>query len=249
MNQVKVRFYKELNYFLPKENKNRNFNYDFKGNPSIKHLVEALGVPHTEVGQIFVNNIEVDFNYLVCDQDSIQVKPGCALWLNQIEKSGEQRSFDKLKFLLDNHLGKLAVYLRLLGFDTNYQNYYQDDELARIAQQEYRLLLTRDRGLLKRSIIEFGYCVRELDPKLQIVEVLRRYSLYEFIQPFKRCLRCNGLLESIKKEEVLDRLQPLTRIYFDEFHKCPDCNQIYWKGSHYKKMVKFLNEILKTKDY
>jgi uncharacterized protein with PIN domain len=249
MNQVKVRFYKELNYFLPKENKNRNFNYDFKGNPSIKHLVEALGVPHTEVGQIFVNNIEVDFNYLVCDQDSIQVKPGCALRLNQIEKSGEQRSFDKLKFLLDNHLGKLAVYLRLLGFDTNYQNYYQDDELARIAQQEYRLLLTRDRGLLKRSIIEFGYCVRELDPKLQIVEVLRRYSLYEFIQPFKRCLRCNGLLESIKKEEVLDRLQPLTRIYFDEFHKCPDCNQIYWKGSHYEKMVKFLNEILKTKDY
>jgi uncharacterized protein with PIN domain len=148
------------------------------------------------------------------------------------------------RFVLDTHLGKLAHYLRLLGFDTLYDNGYEDDELAQISSREKRILLTRDRGLLKRSIVTHGYCVRGTNPRRQLTEVLRRFDLFEVVQPFRRCIRCNGLLEPVSKEAILHRLPPKTPEYYDEFRRCQACDQIYWKGSHFQRMQQFVERVL-----
>jgi uncharacterized protein with PIN domain len=146
--------------------------------------------------------------------------------------------------LLDNHLGRLAAYLRMLGFDCLYHNDYSDEELAEILQHEERILLTRDRRLLMRNVVSHGYCPRSLDSLEQLTEVIQRFELAKRIQPFHRCLRCNHPLEPVSKEAVLDRLEPLTRLYFDEFQICPDCKQIYWKGSHYERMERLIEQII-----
>ena len=146
--------------------------------------------------------------------------------------------------MLDTHLGQLASYLRLLGFDTLYRNDYDDPELAWISHEDGRLLLTKDRGLLKRKIVSRGYCVRETDPELQMLEVVERFELRGQFAPFKHCLRCNGLIERVAKSAVIDRLPADTRRYYDEFRTCSDCGQVYWKGSHYERMRAFLARTL-----
>jgi uncharacterized protein with PIN domain len=131
----------------------------------------------------------------------------------------------------------------MLGFDTFYHNDYDDATLARISNREGRILLTRDRGLLKRRLVSRGRYVWETDPEAQLVEVIRRFDLLGRIQPFRRCVHCNGVLEPIPKEEILDRLQPKTRLYYDEFRICPDCDHLYWKGSHYQHMERFIRSL------
>jgi uncharacterized protein with PIN domain len=135
----------------------------------------------------------------------------------------------------------------MLGFDCLYQNDYQDEELARLAVEENRTLLTRDRRLLMRKTITLGYCVRDLDPQQQVRAVMRRFNLYTLIQPFRRCINCNGLLLPVSKEAVLDRLEPLTKQYIDEFRICPDCGQVYWKGSHFERMQRLIQELLEER--
>lgn len=147
------------------------------------------------------------------------------------------------RFLLDCHLGRLNAHLRMLGFDCSYQNDYDDAMMTGIAQREARILLTRDRRLLMRKVIQHGYCLRSLEPLEQLTEVVQRFDLTDKIQPFHRCLRCNHPLEPVDKEAVIDRLEPLTKLYFDEFHICPACRQIYWKGSHYERMLKLVERI------
>jgi uncharacterized protein len=234
MFQAFFNFSEELNIFLPSDKRNKTFPYYFDGTPSVKHLIEALGVAHTEIGAISVNSRPVDLSYLVHEQDHIQVTSATALTDNYNHPDLEPH------FILDNHLGKLAVYLRMLGFDSLYRNNYQDQELAQVSSQEKRILLTRDRRLLMRSIVLQGYCLRSLNPIDQMVEVCQRYNLTEKIKPFQRCLCCNSPLDPISKGEILPRLQPLTRKYYDEFHICPVCDKIYWKGSHYEHMQQLI---------
>jgi uncharacterized protein with PIN domain len=228
MNSANFCFRDELNDFLIPARKGAAFDYLFSENPSVKHLIEALGVPHTEVAGIRVNGGLVNFSYRVQQDDRIEILPAS-------QPDGEQPAPEP-RFVLDNHLGQLATYLRMLGFDTLYRNDYQDDELAQVTAQEGRILLTRDRRLLMRKVVVHGYCIRDLEPRLQVLEVLRRFDLYEKITPFQRCLRCNHPLQPVSKESVLDRLEPLTKCYYEEFHLCPACNQVYWKGSHYERM-------------
>lgn len=219
------------------------FEYLFLGTPSIKHLVEALHVPHTEVGEILVDGQPANQSHLVADSQCIVVFPLSnhtpdKTIVSPLSEDGRPR------FVLDNHLGKLAVYLRMLGFDALYRNNYQDNELARISVEENRILLTRDRGLLMRRVIINGYFIRKMDPKKQIVEVIDRFELADKILPFRRCLVCNTLLQYVEKEAILERLEPLTRQYYNEFHKCTTCDQIYWKGSHYSRMMSFMKGFL-----
>lgn len=243
MSQVIFRFFAELGDFLPSLRGQKILRHSFTGRASVKHLIEALGVPHTEVALIQANGRPVDFTYLVQDNDWVDVYPISSVHevdpgviLNGLE--GEPR------FLLDNHLGRLAVYLRMLGFDVLYRNDYQDEELAQVACAEGRTLLTRDRRLLMRSAVTSGYWVRSKIPRDQLREVVDRFNLAHAADPFRRCLRCNGALQPVEKAAVLDRLEPLTRLYFDEFHICLDCEQIYWKGSHYERMQKLIQETL-----
>lgn len=221
----------EMNCFLPRDKRNVTITLSFKGDQSLKHLVESLGVPHTEVGLILVNGQARDLNEITHNGDRIEVRPaapGCLI---------------EPRFLLDNHLGRLAAYLRMLGFDCLYNNDYQDDRIADILAEDIRILLSRDRRLLMRKVVQYGYCLRSLEPQEQLTEVVRRFDLADKIRPFHRCLRCNAPLEPVSKEAVLDRLEPLTKRYFDEFRLCPACDQVYWKGSHYERMQELIQRI------
>jgi len=229
-----ILFFDDLNDFLTDSMKNNQVVYLYRDTPSIKHVIEALGVPHTEIGRIVINGLDVGFDYAVKNEDNIRVFPISFEILDSIPDP---------KYVLDNHLGKLAVYLRILGFDTLYDAKYNDDELAEISLNSNRILLTRDRRLLMRSVIKWGYCVRSLEPKQQLVEVVRRYQLGTKIHPFRRCLRCNYYLEAIEKENIIQRLEPLTRKYYNEFCICRNCNRIYWKGSHYEHMNELITEL------
>jgi uncharacterized protein with PIN domain len=148
-------------------------------------------------------------------------------------------------FLLDNHLGRLARFLRLLGFDALYFNNELDDEqLATMSTSEERILLSRDRGLLKRKQVRLGYCLRTKDPFQQLRSVIHRFQLADQISPWRRCLRCNGNLQSVSKEEVLHLLEPKTKRYFNEFQQCASCAQIYWRGSHFADLQAKIEQIL-----
>jgi len=131
----------------------------------------------------------------------------------------------------------------MLGFDCLYRNDYDDAELAELVQREKRILLSRDRRLLMRKVVQYGYCLRSLEPPEQLTEVVRRFDLADKIRPFHRCLRCNGALQPVSKETVLDRLEPLTKIHYDEFSLCPACDQVYWKGSHVERMEKLIESV------
>jgi len=146
--------------------------------------------------------------------------------------------------VLDNHLGKLAAYLRMLGFDSLYRNDYRDEELAHISANQQRTLLTRDRGLLKRSIVIHGYLVRKTHPHHQMMEVLSRFDLFASIFPFRRCLHCNAPLQAVPKESIQHRLLRNTEQHYDEFHICRECDRIYWKGSHYKRMQGLIGRVI-----
>ncbi len=241
---VQCRFYAELNDFLPPHRRQVTFAHEVKGRASVKDVIESLGVPHTEVDLILVNGESVDFGYLVQEGDRIAVYPVFeSIDITPLLRV-RPRPLREPRFVVDGHLGRLAAYLRMLGFDTLYRNDYTDAELARLSAEEGRILLTRDRGLLKRSQVTHGYCLRNTAPREQVVEVLRRFDLFGLVEPFQRCLRCNSLLRPAAKEEVWDLLPPRVREEQGEFHQCPACGQVYWKGSHYRRMARFVEHLL-----
>jgi uncharacterized protein with PIN domain len=144
-----------------------------------------------------------------------------------------------LRFILDVHLGRLAAYLRMAGFDALYQNLASDAELARIALGERRVLLTRDRYLLMRREVDRGYWIRSTEPKLQFVEVLSRFDLVNSMRPFTRCMRCNSLLEWADRELLRSRL-PASVMAKENLYVCPGCGRVYWEGSHHTRMKELL---------
>jgi uncharacterized protein len=217
-------FHGRLNDFLKRDHKHKQIAVNFRGAQSIKHLAESLGVPHPEIGRVQINGQEDALERITQDGDSIEIRP--------IENGYPAEP----RFLLDCHLGRLTSHLRMLGLDCLYENDYEDPEMADIASNDGRILLTRDRHLLMRKLVSNGYCLRSLDPLEQLTEVISRFELANKIQPFHRCLRCNHPLEPVDKQIILDQLEPLTKQYFDDFHICPVCRQIYWKGSHYERM-------------
>jgi uncharacterized protein with PIN domain len=148
------------------------------------------------------------------------------------------------RFVLDIHLGKLARLLRLLGFDARYTNDADDAALAAISRDEHRILLTRDRGLLKRRAVSHGYLVRSDNPRTQVREVVGRFHVAGQARPFTRCLRCNGLLEDVPRAAVLDQLEPLTRQHYDEFQRCRECGHVYWRGSHHARLERIAADAL-----
>lgn len=233
---VYFRFEGEINDFLPRERRLHRCAVPFVGPGSIKDLIESLGVPHPEIAHIVVNGVPVDFSYLVQPGDDVVVYSLSLLGHAPLTL----RPKPEPRFVLDVHLGRLAEYLRLLGFDTLYRNDYDDPTLARISAEDQRILLTRDVGLLKRGIVVHGIYVRHTNPQQQVIEVLTRFDLFDAIAPFRRCSRCNGLVQPVAKEAILDRLKPATRDLHEIFHQCVSCGQIYWQGSHFGRMQQFI---------
>jgi uncharacterized protein with PIN domain len=243
MNQANFRFYAELNDFLPPWQRMREFTHTFANHPAIKDVIEALGIPHTEVELILVNSQSVNFSYLLQHQDRISVYPVFEAFDITSLLRVRPQPLRETRFILDVHLGKLATYLRLFGFDTWYRNDYEDAQLAQLACQAQRILLTRDIGLLKRSLVTHGYFLRETAPKQQLREVLQRFDLFRMAKPFQRCMICNGLIYPVDKNTISQQVPPATLKYYHSFYRCQSCQQIYWPGSHYQKMQAFIETI------
>ena len=244
MPELQISFVDQLNELIPKWRRGKKLVVSFKGRQSIKHIVESLGIPHTEAGLLIVNEKPANFDYLVQSGDVIQVYPSSPQLdvLSGLFRNGEMTI--EPRFILDNHLGKLAAYLRMFGIDAAYRNDYQDEELAQVTVDLNRILLTRDRQLLMRKTIQYGYLIRSLEPENQVLEIFQRFNLIDQITPFHRCLRCNNPLKPIEKDLIVHRLQPLTKKYFEEFHICPACEQLYWIGSHYERMEKLIEKLI-----
>jgi uncharacterized protein with PIN domain/sulfur carrier protein ThiS len=243
VSRARLRFYAELNDFLPSEHRFREFERSFGTGTTVKDLIESTGVPHTEVDLVVVNGRSLDFSRLVRDGDRISVYPTFESFDISPALKVRAEPLRRTRFVLDVHLGKLARHLRLLGFDALYERDRSDPELAEISAREQRILLTRDVGLLKRRIVTHGYFVRERDPKAQLAEVVARLDLARSIRPFTRCLNCNGELIPIDKQEIVDRLEARTRRHFDEFWICRRCENVYWKGSHYDRLLKLVASV------
>jgi uncharacterized protein with PIN domain/sulfur carrier protein ThiS len=244
MSGIRLRFYAELNDFLPPALRGVDIDHELDRRASIKDMIEAFGVPHTEVEVILVNGRPVDFSYIVQDGDRISVYPV----FESVDITPLLRlrpaPLRKPKFILDSNLGRLARYLRLLGLDCLYRNDYRDAEVARIASEQQRTVLTRDRTLLQRRIITHGYFVRAQQPRAQVREVLTRFDLYRQVAPFSRCTRCNGELQDVDKQAISERLEPKTRRYYDDFRICSECGQVFWQGSHHARMQQLVAALL-----
>ncbi len=238
-----MRFYAELNDFLAFDKRQVTFAHSFYGFPAVKDLIESVGVPHTEVDLVLIDGHSVDFYCRVCSGNRISVYPVFeALDISPLLKV-RPIPLREPRFVLDTHLGKLASYLRMLGFDSLYENDYSDEELADISASEHRILLTRDRGLLKRSKVTHGYLVRAEFSRKQVREVLRRFDLFNAINPFGRCMRCNKPLTDVALNEVRSRVPQRVKESLTEYRQCTGCDRIYWKGTHYDKMAKYIKSL------
>jgi uncharacterized protein len=240
--EIKFKLSPNLWFFISHLSQKENIRLVFRRDQTYKHLVESLGIPHTEVALIKVNSTPSNLSVISSPGDEVEI------YSHFDQEDCERQHITNPKFIVDLHLGKLAIQLRLLGFDVNYGLYTEDADLARCSAEEGRILLTRDRRLLMRSIVKSGYCVRSLNPWDQVLEVVNRYRLRTDFDPFGRCIKCNSPLRTVSKESILDRLEPLTIQYFNEFQECTSCKQIYWKGSHFRAICEgfsSMGEVLK----
>ena len=238
-----MRFYEELNDFLPKEKQKQVISYPFFGNPTVKDSIEACGIPHPEIELIIVNGKSVGFDYHLKDGDRISVYPVFESFdIAPLVRLRDQ-PLREIKFIIDVNLGKLSRFLRMLGFDVLYDNRYDDHKIVRISSKDRRIILTRDQNLLKHGSITHGYWLRNSDPNKQLLEILNRFDLQSLISPFTRCMDCNGVLHSVQKEDIVAEIPLKTAKYYSEFYRCPSCKKIYWPGSHYQKMKKKIDRI------
>jgi len=244
MVRATFRFYEELNDFLPAERRRREFDCVCARAATTKHMVEALGVPHTEVELLLVNGESVGFDRLLADGDRVAVYPKFErLDISALLKVREQ-PLRVLRFIADAHLGGLARLLRMAGFDTLYDNHFDDLQIAEIAAREARIVLTRDRELLKRRLVSHGCYVHARKPAEQLRELCQRLDLAPSIKPFSRCLHCNLPLQCIDTQEARERLPSRIGYSYPQFMHCHGCGRLYWQGTHWRSMYTLLTPLL-----
>lgn len=236
-----VRVYAELNDFLPPERRGREVTVPVQGTPAVKDLIASLGIPHVEVALVLIDGEATDLGARVRPGDRVAVYPPLPTL-----GIGGARPPSPVRFALDAHLGKLARLLRLLGFDAVHSNGYRDEELVAVSSREGRVILTRDRELLKRSAVRLGYWVRATDPLAQAVEVVRRFELRGGAAPFTRCLQCNGRLVQADRSEAIPRVPPRVAAWRDEFLSCSGCGKLYWEGTHHPRLQELVSRVLNT---
>jgi len=209
-----------------------SIDYRLERRASIKDIVESLGIPHTEVGAVRVGNQTTDFGFIPEPGQQIRVSEIAPPF--DVTRPSQLRPvpLPTVRFVVDVNVGRLAALLRLAGFDTAYENGLRDEEIAERAHQEKRIVLSKDRALLKRNKIVFGRLVRAVQPDAQLVETVQFFGLNGPGKLFSRCLRCNRTLQPVAKAAILHQLEPRTKKYFNTFKTCPDCGRIYWRGSH-----------------
>ena len=237
------RFYAELNDFLALERRGRDFACRCARAATTKHMIEALGVPHTEVELLLVDGESVGFDRVLRDGERVAVYPQCeSLDVTPLLRV-RNHALRVTRFVADAHLGGLAHLLRMTGFDTLYDNNIHDDEIERLAATQGRIVLTRDRDLLKRRGITHGCYVRTLRSELQLHEVFDRLDLARSARPFTRCLRCNTPLRAVDKAQIEARLPPRVRERHERFTVCDGCAGIFWEGTHWQRMRRLVESL------
>jgi len=222
---VCLRFDEDLWFFLAPRNRQPGVLVPCDGTSTAGHLVEALGVPLTEVGSLLASGRPVARSYRPAAGDVVDVRPVAR---------PQPLPLARPRFLLDVHLGALARRLRLVGVDSAYSNDARDDELIAAANEQNRVLLTQDRGLLRRRSLWLGGYVRGARPDHQLRDVLERFA--PPLAPWTICTACNGRLVAADKAEVEQVLQPGTRRTYHAFARCPACRQVYWRGAHTQRL-------------
>ncbi len=239
---AEFRFYAELNDFLPTEQHKTSFRSPFYGSPSVKDTIQALGVPHTAIDLILVDGQSVDFSHTLQGGERVAVYPV----FERLDISPvihlRPRPLRRTGFILDVHLGKLARYLRMLGFDATYKPDWDDVTIIDLSLRQHRIILTRDLGILKQNRVTHGYWLRHTDPRQQLQEVVLALDLFRQQQPFTRCMDCNGRIQPVKKANIRGRIDPEIFQRFRRFRQCQDCLKIYWRGSHYESMLRELGK-------
>jgi hypothetical protein len=241
---AEFRFYEELNDFLPAEQRKISFRAPFYGSPSVRDTIQAIGVPHTAIDLILVDGQSVDFTHRLQGGERVAVYPVFErLDISPLIRL-RPRPLRCTRFILDVHLGKLARYLRMLGFDAAYEQDQDDAAIIDLSLQQQRVILTRDLGILKQNRVTHGYWLRHDEPGQQLREVLLALDLFRQIQPFTRCMDCNGRIDPVDRKAVRGQISPNTFQQFQAFWQCRDCRKIYWRGSHYEGMLRQVNEIM-----
>lgn len=238
--ECEFRFYEELNDFLSPARRRRAFRYRFNGTPAVKDTIEALGVPHTEIDLILVDGDPVRFSHRLRGGERVAVYPVFErLDITPIARL-RPAPLRIPRFVADVHLGTLARYLRLLGFDTQYDNNSVDAELVRRSVAGRRILLSRDVGLLKRKVLTRAHYVRATDPLRQLEEIVRALDLHSNIRPFTRCMRCNGRLRPFPAARVAGKVPPRVRAMTRRFARCGGCGRLYWPGTHFERLTRIV---------
>ncbi|MBW1733965.1 MAG: Mut7-C ubiquitin/RNAse domain-containing protein [Deltaproteobacteria bacterium] len=238
------RFYEELNDLLPPEHRKRDFQVSFKGRESVKDMIEALRVPHTEVDLILVNGESVDFGYIVEDRDRISVYPAFEFLNIKGLTRLRQVPLRQTRFIADVNIGDVVRYMRALGLDVYFDRSLSPRDIIRISRLENRTILSRSRKLLMFRDVTHGILIRPGTTIQQVKSVVDYLSLRDVIKPFSRCFLCNNLLARVAKEKILDRIPPKTREFCDEYSHCGICDRIYWKGTHHAAISRVLDQIL-----
>lgn len=243
MKKVYFRFYEELNDFLPEEKRKVRFTHNYIDRASVKDVIQAYGIPHTEIDLILVNGTSVGFDHLFNDGDDISVYPVFeSLDITNVQHL-RPKPLRNPRFIADVHLGRLARYLRMMGFDVLYKNDFNDKEIVTLSLSERRAILTKDSGILKRNEVTHGYWIRSTKVEEQVIEVIKRFDLTNNIKEFSRCIDCNSLLTKTDKDKIINEL-PLKVAHSQEgFYKCPQCKKNYWKGTHHQKMLSFIQSV------
>ncbi len=240
------RFYAELNDFLPGDQRRKTIPYIFVVSPSVKDAMEGMGVPHPEVDLIVSNGESVGFDYRLRDGDRVAVYPEfMKVDITPLLKLRPELPRQH-RFVLDNHLGKLARLLRMLGFDALYRQDFEDAEIIHLSVQEQRIILTRDVELLKARVVGSGYWIRSVSPNEQVRELLDRFDLCSRVRPFRRCMVCNSSISRVEKAFVRREIPDKVRELHNEFFRCRGCRKIYWKGSHYNDMMEQIQQLSGT---
>lgn len=240
------RFYEELNEFLSPERRGHEFVCQCARAATTKHMIEALGVPHTEVELVLVNGESVGFDRLLVEGDRVAVYPKFEAFDITPLLRVRERPLRASRFIADAHLGGLAHLLRMTGFDTLYENEIGDEEIEYIAGAQQRIVLSRDRELLKRRGISHGCFVHALRPEQQLREVFHRLDLARAARPFTRCLSCNSALHPIEKARIASRLPPGVREGYERFSTCEGCGRVFWEGTHWRRMRALADSLLAT---
>jgi uncharacterized protein len=241
--KVSIRIYEELNSYLPPDKQKRDSILTITADISVKQLIEKLRIPISQIDLILVNGKSVGAEYQVNDGDRLSIYPVFETFNISSVSNLHESPLRRLQFICDVHLGRLTKYMRMLGLDVLYKNDFSQDQQVQLCIKEDRIILTRNKRILKNRLITRGYLVKSGDPRLQVEEIITYFDLKGYLTPLSRCLRCNLTVQPVEKESIQPHVPGAVFKMYDKFMRCDNCDRIYWMGSHYSSMMDWINRI------